>query len=161
MQHLTHVDLNWQDPGLLTAALWECASCRSLTLLHTHPRAHIYRSYTHAHTLRNFNLWWSEGSHGTTGKHSTLSRTFATDDLRKSRGLHSVNAYRHGLYIYQSLPADVAQSRRAFAGGTVSTWARWRIPANKRQKRHQKCRSNTQCAWGTCRSDSRFHQTAV
>ena len=48
------------------------------TLAHT-PCAHIYRSYTHAHTLRNFNLWWSEGSHGTTGKHSTLSHTFATE----------------------------------------------------------------------------------
>ena len=38
------------------------------------------------------------------------------DDLRKSRGLHSVSAYRHGLYI--------AQSCHAFVGGTVSTWAR-------------------------------------
>ena len=39
------------------------------------------------------------------------------DDLRKSRGLHSVNAYRHGLYML----AGVAQSRHAFVGGTVST----------------------------------------
>ena len=36
---------------------------------------------------------------------ATLLRTAveleaAIDDLRKSRGLHSVNAYRHGLYIY-------------------------------------------------------------
>ena len=42
------------------------------------------------------------------------------DDLRKSRGLHSVSAYRHGLYIYRSRPAGVAQSRHAFVGGTVS-----------------------------------------
>ena len=35
------------------------------------------------------------------------------DDLRKSRGLHSVSAYRHGLYIYRSMPAGVAQSRSA------------------------------------------------
>ena len=46
------------------------------------------------------------------------------DDLRKSRGLHSVSAYGHGLYIYRSRPAGVAQSRHAFVGGTVSTWAR-------------------------------------
>ena len=46
------------------------------------------------------------------------------DDLRKSRGLHSVSAYRHGLYIYRSMPAGVAQSSHAFVGGTVSTWAR-------------------------------------
>ena len=39
------------------------------------------------------------------------------DDLRKSRGLHSVSAYRHGLYIYRSRPAGVAQSRRAFVSG--------------------------------------------
>ena len=46
------------------------------------------------------------------------------DDLRKCR--HAVSAYRHGLYIYiyRSRPAGVAQSRRAFVGGTVSTWAR-------------------------------------
>ena len=48
----------------------------------------------------------------------------AIDDLRKSRGLHSVSAYRHGLYIYRSRPACVAQSSHAFVGGTVSTWAR-------------------------------------
>ena len=45
------------------------------------------------------------------------------DDLRKSRGLHSISAYRHGLYE-RSRPAGVAQSRHAFVGGTVSTWAR-------------------------------------
>ena len=56
------------------------------------------------------------------------------DVLRKSRGLHSVSAYRHGLYIYRYRPAGVAQSRRAFVGGTVSTWARWRIPVNKGRK---------------------------
>ena len=32
---------------------------------------------------------------------------------------------------------------------------------NKRQKRHQKCRSSTHCSWGTCRSDSRFPQLVV
>ena len=51
------------------------------------------------------------------------------DDLRKSRGLHSVSAYRHMAYIYiyiiyRSMPAGVAQSSHAFVGGTVSTWAR-------------------------------------
>ena len=44
----------------------------------------------------------------------------AIDDLRKSRGLHSVNAYRHGQYML----AGVAQSRHAFVGGTMSTWGR-------------------------------------
>ena len=33
-----------------------------------------------------------------------------SDDLRKSRGLHLVSAYR-------SMPAGVAQSRHAFVGG--------------------------------------------
>ena len=49
------------------------------------------------------------------------------EDLRKSRGLHSVRAFGHGpvyIYIYRSLPAGVAQSRHAFVGATVSTWAR-------------------------------------
>ena len=48
------------------------------------------------------------------------------DDLRKSRGLHSVSAYRNGIYIYIyiSRPAGVAQSRHAFVGGTLSTWVR-------------------------------------
>ena len=47
------------------------------------------------------------------------------DDLRKSRGLHSVSAYRQGpVYLYRSMPAGVAQSRHAFVGGTVSTWGR-------------------------------------
>ena len=45
---------------------------------------------------------------------------FIIDDLRKSRGLHSVNAYGHGLYML----AGVAQSRHAFVGGTVSMWGR-------------------------------------
>ena len=48
----------------------------------------------------------------------------STDDLWKSRGLHSVSAYRHGLYIYRSMLAGVVQSRHAFVGGTASTWAR-------------------------------------
>ena len=30
----------------------------------------------------------------------------AIDDLRKTRGLHSVSAYRHGLYIYRSMPVS-------------------------------------------------------
>ena len=60
--------------------------------------------------------------------------------------------------IYRSMPAGVAQSSHAFVGGTVSTWGRWRIPINKR---HQKCRSNTHCSGGTCRSDSRFPQLVV
>ena len=46
--------------------------------------------------------------------------------LRKSRGLNSVSAYRHGLYIQVH-----AWGCSAFVGGTVSTWARWRIPVNK------------------------------
>ena len=46
------------------------------------------------------------------------------DDLRKSRGLHSVSAYRHGLYIYRSMPAGIVQSSHAFVGGTLCTWAR-------------------------------------
>ena len=56
------------------------------------------------------------------------------DDLRKSRELHSVSAYRHGLYIYRSRPAGVVQSRHTFVGGTVSMWARFRIPVNKGRK---------------------------
>ena len=52
---------------------------------------------------------------GTPSVRSSLC-TSIIDDLRKSRGLHSVSAYRHGLYIYRSRPAGVAQSRRAFVG---------------------------------------------
>ena len=58
--------------------------------------------------------------------------------------------------IYRSMPAGVAQSRHVFVGGTVGMWRRWLIPVNKRQKRHQKCRSDTLCSWETWRSDSRF-----
>ena len=61
----------------------------------------------------------------------------------------------------RSMPAGVAQSRHAFVGCTVSTWGGRRIPVNKKQKRHQKCRSNTHCSRGTCRSDSRFPQLVV
>ena len=49
------------------------------------------------------------------------------DDLRKSRGLHSVRAVGRGHvynYIYRSMHAGVAQSRHAFVGGTVSKGAR-------------------------------------
>ena len=63
--------------------------------------------------------------------------------------------------IHMSIPGSVARSSHAFVGGTVSTWGRRRIPVNKRQKRHQKCRSNTHCSRGTCRSDSRFSQLVV
>ena len=57
--------------------------------------------------------------------HHTNGRQVNTiDDLRKSRGLHSLSANRHGLYIYRSMPAGVAQSRHAFVGGTLSMWAR-------------------------------------
>ena len=63
--------------------------------------------------------------------------------------------------IHRSMPAGVAQSSHAFVGGTVSTWARWRIPVNKRQKRHHKCRSSTHRSWGTCRWDRRFPQLVV
>ena len=62
------------------------------------------------------------------------------DDLRKSRGLHSVSPR----------PADVAQSRHAFVVGTVSTWARLMTDTRtrkQRQKRHQKCRSSAHCSW--------------
>ena len=38
------------------------------------------------------------------------------------------------IYIYRSRPAGVAQSGHAFVGGTVSTWARWRITVNKGRK---------------------------
>ena len=48
------------------------------------------------------------------------TRESTIDDLRKSRVLHSVNAYRHSLYML----AGAAQSRHAFVGGTVSTWGR-------------------------------------
>ena len=60
--------------------------------------------------------------------------------------------------IYRSTPAGVAQSRHAFVGGTLSAWARWQIPINKRQ---HKCWSNTHCSRGTCGSDSRFPQLVV
>ena len=43
------------------------------------------------------------------------------DDLRKSRGLHSVSAYRHGLYIYRSRPAGlvIVQELRESKGGRL------------------------------------------
>ena len=58
------------------------------------------------------------------GFHLSNQTMSSIDCLRKSRGLHSVSAYRHGLYIYRSMPAGGEQSRHAFVGGTVSTWAR-------------------------------------
>ena len=38
------------------------------------------------------------------------------DDLRKSRGLHSVRAFEHEPVYNRSMPAGVAQSRHAFWG---------------------------------------------
>ena len=56
--------------------------------------------------------------------HLGKKHSFTIDDLRKSKGLHSISAYGHGaVYIYMTMPAGVAQSRHAFVGGTVSTWA--------------------------------------
>ena len=52
----------------------------------------------------------------------------------------ALSAYGHG-------PVGVVQNRHALDGGTVSTWGRWQIPVNKRQKRHQKCWSSTHCSW--------------
>ena len=80
------------------------------------------------------------------------------DDFQKSRVLYSVSAY-----YYYTGPCLGVQRRvgTLFVGGTVSTWGRWRTPVNKRQTKHQKCRSSTHCSWGTCRSDSRFHQLVV
>ena len=51
---------------------------------------------------------------------STTTASHASSTNRRSRGLHSVNAYRHGLYML----AGVVQSRHAFVWGTVSTWGR-------------------------------------
>ena len=45
------------------------------------------------------------------------------DDLRKSRGQHSVSAYRHGLYI-QVQACGCSAEKAPFVGDTVSTWAR-------------------------------------
>ena len=68
----------------------------------------------------------SKLSNTTLFKIFSFLETFSIDNLWKSRGLHSVSAYRHGLYIYiyRSMFAGVAQSRHAFVGGTVSTGAR-------------------------------------
>ena len=68
-----------------------------------------------------------------TQENNSVNSVGLIDDLRKSRGLHLVSANKHGLYIYRSRPAGVAQSRRTFVGGTVSTWARWWIPRNADQ----------------------------
>ena len=47
------------------------------------------------------------------------------DDLRKSRGTALGKCLlAWPVYIYRSMPASVVQSRHAFVGGTVSTWAR-------------------------------------
>ena len=66
----------------------------------------------------------SKLSNTTLFKIFSFLETFSIDNLWKSRGLHSVSAYRHGLYIYRSMLAGVAQSRHAFVAGTVSTGAR-------------------------------------
>ena len=87
-----------------------------------------------------------------------MTYILSIDDLRKSRGPHSVRAFGHGPVSYRSMPAGIAQSRHAFVGSTVSMWGRWQIPVNKRQNGHQKCRSNTHCSRGMCRADSRFPQ---
>ena len=63
--------------------------------------------------------------------------------------------------IYRSMPAGVAQSRHAFVGGYSEHVGKVTDTRKQRQKRHQKCRSNTHCSLGTCRSDSRFPQLVV
>ena len=79
---------------------------------------------------------------------------WATDDLRKSRRLHSVSACRF-------MPAGVAQSSHAFVGDTVSTWARWRIPVNKGRKGIRNADQALTVHGGTCGSDSKFPQLVV
>ena len=90
-------------------------------------------------TLQHLNPPEQRSCNGLTGWQNTAQIRASCDDcwiddLRKSRGLHSISAYKHGLYIYRSMPAGVAQSSHAFVGGTLSTWARWRIPVNKSRK---------------------------
>ena len=51
----------------------------------------------------------------TAGQMMINCNSLKTDDLRKSKGLHSVSAYGHGP-VYRSMPAGVVQSRHAFAG---------------------------------------------
>ena len=41
-------------------------------------------------------------------------------------------------------------NRHAFVGGTVSRWARWRIPINKRQKKQTLTADQTLTACGEC-----------
>ena len=50
------------------------------------------------------------------------------------------------IYIYRSMPAGVAQSRHAFVGGFNEHVGKVTDTRKQRQKRHQKCRSDTQCS---------------
>ena len=55
-------------------------------------------------------------------RHDAPHAQCITDDLRKSKRLHSVSANGHGPVYIGPCIAGVAKSRHAF-GGTVSTWA--------------------------------------
>ena len=84
----------------------------------------------------------------------------AVDDLRKSRGLHSVSAYRYGLYIQVHACRCSAELSR-YCWGYTEHVGKMTDTRKQRQKRHQKCRSSAHCSWGTCRSDSRFPELVV
>ena len=73
------------------------------------------------------------------------------------------NCLRAWTYIYIQVHACgcSAEYKAPFCWGTMSTWGKWRIPVNKKQKRHQKCRPIIHCSWGTYRSDNRFPQLIV
>ena len=89
---------------------------------------------------------------------NTLGVTqYAIDDLQRSRGLHSVSAYRHGLYYACGCSAELSR----FCWGYTEHVGKMTDTRKQRQKRHQKCRSSAHCSWGTCRSDSRFPQLVV
>ena len=84
--------------------------------------------------------------------------TLSIDELRKSKGLHSVSAYGHGpVYIYRSRPAGEAQSRHAFVGGTWASEHVGKMTDTRKQKEKKKKKKPHQ----TCRSDSRFPQLVV
>ena len=82
------------------------------------------------------------------------------DDLWKSRGLHSVSAYKHGLSI-QVHACGCSAEQSCFCWGYTEHVGKMTDTCKRRQKRHQKCRSSAHCLWGTCRSDSRFPQLVV
>ena len=104
------------------------ARAHTHTHTHTHTRSHARtHAHTHTHARTHFRLIIFS---------RRIIPTFHWYSNRRSSEIQgtALGKCLRAWPVYRSRPAGIAQSRHAFVGGTVSTWARRRIAVNKGRK---------------------------